>query len=308
LNSSYYQPTADQPLWLYYGDFDGNSSIDLLEALVDPASGKIVPRRDLAFMATGLPTLQTQFPSHALYSLADVPAILGPQLAQAKSVRANTLASLLLLNRGDHFEAAPLPDEAQWSPAFGLGVADFDGDGREDVFLSQNFFAMRLEEPRLDSGRGLCLRGNGQGGFRALPGQESGIKVYGEQRGCAVSDFDEDGRPDLVVCQNDGATRLFRNTSAKPGLRVRLAGPPGNPDGIGAVIRLKWGERFGPARELHAGSGYWSEDSAAQVMALPQPPSQIWVRWPGGQATTANVPPGAREIMVDTQGKVTMVR
>ena len=32
-----------------------------------------------------------------------------------------------------------LPLEAQWAPAFGVNVGDMDGDGREDVFLSQNF-------------------------------------------------------------------------------------------------------------------------------------------------------------------------
>ena len=64
-------------------------------------------------------------------------------------------------------------------------------------------------------------------------------------------------------------------------MRVRLRGPAGNPLGIGAVVRLKFGDRFGPAREIHGGSGYWSEDSAVQVMSGPGGPTQIWVRWPG---------------------------
>ena len=112
---------------------------------------------------------------------------------------ADWLETTALLNRGDHFEARVLPLEAQLAPGFAVCVADYDGDGNEDVFLSQNFFAVNADTSRYDAGRGLLLQGDGQGGFRAVPGQESGIKVYGEQRGAAVCDFDGDGRTDLVV-------------------------------------------------------------------------------------------------------------
>ena len=79
-------------------------------------------------------------------------------------------------------------------------------------------------------------------------------------------DFDGDGRVDLAVTQNGAETKLYQNVGAKPGLRVRLAGPPGNPDGIGATMRPIFGQRMGPAREIHGGSGYWSQDSAVQVL------------------------------------------
>ena len=98
--------------------------------------------------------------------------------------RSTTLASTVFLNRGDHFEAVPFaPAQAQWAPAFGLTVADFDGDGHEDILRSQNFFATPPEMPRLDAGRGLWLRGDGTGKLEAIAGQRSGIEVYGEQRG-----------------------------------------------------------------------------------------------------------------------------
>src|SRR5204862_5901275 len=122
----------------------------------------------------------------------------------------------------------------------------------------QNFFGTNPETARNDAGRGLWLKGDGKGGLAPLPGQESGIKVYGEQRGCALCDYDGDGRVDLVVTQNGAETKLYHNGKAKPGLRVRLIGPGGNPLGIGASIRLQFGPRPGPIREVHAGSGYWS--------------------------------------------------
>jgi hypothetical protein len=237
----------------------------------------------------------------------------------AQQVRATTLASMVFFNRGNHFEAVELPYEAQIAPAFAVNVGDFDGDGNEDVFLSQNFFEMaplavvnmlRLPQSggRLDAGRGLWLRGTGGGQLEAVPGQKSGILVYGEQRGAALCDFDGDGRVDLAVSQNGAETKLYQNVLGKPGLRVRLNGPPGNPDGLGATLRLVFGGRMGAAREIHGGSGYWSQDSAVQVLGCPETPTEIWIRWPGGKTTTSPIPAGAKEITVDPDGMVTMNR
>jgi hypothetical protein len=205
---------------------------------------------------------------------------------------------MVLLNRGNHFEAVPLPLEAQFAPAFYAGVADFDGDGFEDVFLSQNFFPTALGIPRYDNGRSLLLLGDGKGNLRPMSAQQSGLLVYGDQRGAAYADFDGDGRLDLAVSQNGAESRLFHNRGAKPGLRVRLEGPSGNPDGVGAQIRIEYGTRRGPVREVQAGSGYWSQNGAVQVFGLSGTPTAVWVRWPGGDEMRAPVPAGAREIVV----------
>jgi enediyne biosynthesis protein E4 len=77
--------------------------------------------------------------------------------------------------------------------------------------------------------------------------------------------------------------------------------------GVGAQMRLLFGQRQGPMREVHAGSGYWSQDSAVKVLATPESPTEIWVRWPGGKITTSAVPKGASEIIVDTDGATTVV-
>jgi hypothetical protein len=129
--------------------------------------------------------------------------------------------------------------------------------------------------------------------------RESGISVLGDQRGAAACDYDGDGRVDLAVSQNGGATTLWHNRGAKPGLRVRLDAGPDNPWGIGAILQVLSPAGRGPAREIHAGNGYWSMDAPTTVLALPNDADTLVIRWPGehGEAKLA-IPPGHRDIIL----------
>jgi hypothetical protein len=292
-----------RPLRVYYGDFNGDGAMELLEGYYDATLKKVVPWRTLTSVAHALPWVREHYPTHAAYSTAGIEEILGEHFKDAKTLEAQWLETTVFLNRGDHFDAVVLPGEAQFAPCFGVSVGDLDGDGQEDIFLSQNFFGVDDETTRYDAGRGVWLRGNGKGGFEVVPGQLSGLKVYGEGRGSALCDYDGDGRVDLVVGQNGGETKLYHNVGAKAGLRVKLAGPRDNPTGVGAVIRLRFGERRGAAREVHAGSGYWSQDSAVQVLGTPEIPTALWVRWPGGKTQEIAVTSGAKEIGVSADSR-----
>jgi hypothetical protein len=246
-----------------------------------------------------MPDLRRRIGTYADYAKADVVAALGERAATAVRVGATTFDHTLFINRGGRFEVRPLPPAAQLAPASGPVVGDFDGDGREDLFLSQNFFPTEIGTMRFDAGAGLVLLGDGSGGFAPLSVRRSGIAVLGDQRGAATADFDGDARPDLAVSQNGTFTRLFRNQGGRPGLRVRLDGGPGNPLGIGAQLRVISVARRGPVREVRAGTGYWSMDGAISVLAMPNAADSLWVRWPGGHVTTVPLQPGMREVVVN---------
>jgi hypothetical protein len=56
---------------------------------------------------------------------------------------------------------------------------------------------------------------------------------------------------------------------------------------------------MGPACEIHAGSGYWSQDSSVKILSSTVAPKQIWARWPGGKTNVATLSAGIREIILD---------
>jgi hypothetical protein len=285
-----YRADREHPRRLYHGDLAGLGQMDLVEAYW--AEGKWVPERDLTTLGKVLPWVREQYATHQAYAETGVAELLGERVKTVGLREAVRLETSVWLNRGDRFEAVPLPEAAQWSVGFGVNVGDADGDGLEDVFVAQNFFAVNAQTSRSDAGRGLWLHGDGKGGLRAVDGEESGVKVYGEQRGSALGDFDGDGRVDLAVGQNGAEVKVYRNVGGRRGLRVRLEGGAGNPGGVGGVLRLEYADgSLGAAREVHGGSGYWSQDSWEQVLGKRSEVKAVRVRWPGGAETRQEVPP-----------------
>jgi hypothetical protein len=278
-NSQYelYRPAE---LRLFHGDWAGDGVIQILEAW--RSGSEWWPVHDRAWLSQGIPKMASEFKSHAEFSQATIPEILKRQgVVTAPWVSASELSSMVFLNRGSRFEAVPLPPEAQWAPVFSVNAGDLDGDGFQDLLCSQNFFGTASDLTREDGGYGLVLRGRGDGTFSPWDPEASGIRVFGEQRGAALGDFDHDGRLDIVISQNHGSTRLLRNRAAVPGLRVVLKGSPGNPDGVGAELRLEDASgSLGPLQTVGAGSGYWSQDASARILTSTHKAVALRVRWP----------------------------
>ena len=293
---------SQEPVYLFHGDFSGSGSPSTLLASLDPELGAIAPWRERRVVSRVIPTLPDRFPTYKAYATSSVATVLGPLFASAKSLVASEFRSTLFLNRTNHFAARPLPVEAQFAPAFGIAVADFDGNGTEDVFLAQNFFGVDRETARQDAGTGLLLFGDGTGGFKSMGPLHSGIWIPGEQRAVATGDFDDDGRPDLVVTQNSESTRMYRNRRANPGLRITVRDSDHNPTGIGTTLRLKSKAGWGPARAIHAGNGYWTQSSPTQILSGSNPATAIEIHWPGGKRQEFEIPEGVKSLRITRDG------
>ena len=117
------------------------------------------------------------------------------------------VTNLLFRNKGDGTfadvsEAAGISRHV--GKALGVALADYDADGRIDIFVAN------------DSVPGFLLRNDGKGGFEevGLPAgvgyNEEGMAVAG--MGADFADYDNDGRPDLFVSTLSGETySLYRN-------------------------------------------------------------------------------------------------
>jgi hypothetical protein len=171
-----------------------------------------LPIRDRLKLAAAFPDLSQRFTNHAAFARATISEIFP---TRPRFNEAQRLGSMLFLNRGAKFEPTPLPREAQLAPINAIAVADFDNDGYQDIFLAQNNFGGPSDINRNDNGRGLLLRGKGDGTFMALDPNESGINLLGDQRAIATNDFNGDGRIDIAVSQNNLPPKFFLNQFPK---------------------------------------------------------------------------------------------
>ena len=298
--------SAERPVGVVASDFDGNGLVDLIE-FETGADGVARPVRDLLTLGTTLPFLRRAAPTFEAFARSSVDDLLGTGRTGLYRASAATLLHTVFLNAGGRFEPHPLPPAAQLAPAFGVAVADFDRDGREDLFLAQNHFATPDGIGRHDAGRGVVLLGDGAGGFTDLDAARSGVEVYGDARAAAVADFDADGRWDLAVGQNGAETVIFRGRGGAPGLRVRLSADGASLGGAfagearqslaGARLRPMYADGSeGPAREIQLGSGYWSFNGFVQVLGRAAEIRAVTVRWPDGAEETFPVETGTLEV------------
>ncbi len=177
-----FRASASEPLTMHVKDFDRNGTVEqVLAQYNDGVSYPLALRDDLI---AALPFLRPRYPDFESYALQTVEEILAPdQRADAVVKRAHTLASALVRNEGDgSFSLVPLPPEAQIAPVYGILPVDLDEDGRLDLLLAGNFDGVKPEIGRMSAGYGTVLRGDGTGGFRAVPPAESGFLVPGQAR------------------------------------------------------------------------------------------------------------------------------
>jgi hypothetical protein len=109
-----------------------------------------------------------------------------------------------------------------------------------------------------------------------------------------VLDLDQDGWPDFLVTRNNSTSLAFRNNgvTGRHSLRLLLRGPPGNPTAVGARVTVELADGSTQTSEVSAGSGYYSQSSAACFFGFPGTilPRKVKVRWPSGAITEHAAP------------------
>jgi hypothetical protein len=179
---------------------------------------------------------------------------------------------------------------------FGVVFSDLDLDGYEDLLIANGHIEPeihRVQEEIRFRQRPRLFHNTGEGRFvdaTEAAGEDFSRPAVG--RGLAVSDWDRDGDPDVLLTENGGAPRLLRNDlpgEARGGwIRFRLAGRPPNPHAVGAELTA-WAGNRRLHRRVRAGSSYLSQSETNPVLLGLGPRDgvdSVRVRWPTTGRTT----------------------
>ncbi|MBI5518108.1 MAG: CRTAC1 family protein [Deltaproteobacteria bacterium] len=179
-------------------------------------------------------------------------------------------------------EGAP---PVSWSPR----ALDLDRDGDQDLVIT--FGGVTIS--RAQRGNAVLLN-TGSGHFVEAPSGH-GLDPVGWWSALAAADLDRDGDEDVLL----GAQALYRPLCAGPperglllrnelpregrhALLLKLRGAVSNTDALGAVVRVRAGERT-LVRTVSQGGATQSADTPELVIGIGAlPGAEVTVRWPGG--------------------------
>jgi hypothetical protein len=170
---------------------------------------------------------------------------------------------------------------------FGTGWIDVDNDGDLDLFSANG--AVKLIEVQRKAGvvhplreRNQLWLNDGHGRYEEVDGGPA-FQLEEVSRGAAFGDLDNDGDIDIVVANNQGPARIYRNDSDPAHwLGIELRGGDGRPQSLGASA---WREAAPRSRKRAGTDGSYASASDPRLLfGLGSDTSRqfVLVQWPDG--------------------------
>ena len=178
-------------------------------------------------------------------------------------------------------------DTSKPSTGWHAQFADVNNDTWHDLFIAKGNVEAMPNFAAFDPDN--LLLGSETGQYREV-GDLAGIALDRRGRGGVIEDFNADGKLDLLVINREDVPSLFVNQgpldapSPAQGLgnflRVELSNGAVNPQGIGASISVKTGNRF-QTKTVAIGGGHASGQMGFSHFGLGQADiAQVRVKWP----------------------------
>lgn len=196
--------------------------------------------------------------------------------------------SQLYTNNGDRtFTATAMDTYWGWGSSF----LDYDNDGHLDLAVT-NGFDVPDELTTVDNNfnhNPTLLYHNDNGNLTSV-GALEGITDMDSGKGLVVLDYDNDGKPDLLVVNNEGTPVLYHNDSLTTNDWIGLdtVGVVSNADGFGAWITLTE-NGVSQVFEVNAGSNYLGQNDKRAHFGLGSSDGtvdMISIQWPSGITQT----------------------
>ncbi len=189
--------------------------------------------------------------------------------------------------------------------AWGIAFVDVDRDTDLDLVTVNGHAVdnievfeagLRYRQPNqlfLNDGRGRFRDGASEAGPSFTRARVS--------RGLAVGDFDDDGRPDLLVTNTNDPAELLVNRAPGSGhwLGIRLQGRSPNRFAIGARVTVRAGSAV-LVRDVRSGGSFLSQDDLRPLFGLGAHGGsvEVDVRWPDGLSQRVTIPDTDRYVAI----------
>lgn len=202
-----YKTSPENPFDIYYNDFDGNGSSDIVLGYYNDE--KHFPLRGFSCSSEQIPGLKKKIQKYDLFASLELESVYGAKkLENSLHYKANTFASSYIENLGEgRFKISPLPRAAQLSNINDMLVDDFDQDGHLDVLVIGNLFVSEVETPRNDAGTGILLSGDGKGSFTAKTYIDTGFFAKGDAK--KINMITHLGQSKILVANNNDILQSF---------------------------------------------------------------------------------------------------
>ena len=208
-----FKTSIEKPFQVFSDDFDDNGTQDIVLAFHQGENFYPVRGRDSS--SEQMPFIAEKFPTFEEFGNAQMKDVFGDKLDQAYQRKASTFSSYILENKGGKFEKIKLPITAQYSAITSSVEGDFNGDGINDLLIAGNMYNTEAETSKADASVGLCMLGDGKGGYKPMPVLESGFFTPGDVK--AVEMIEIDGRKFVLVANNESKVQAYTHTP-QPGL------------------------------------------------------------------------------------------
>lgn len=157
LNSKF-KASKEFPMKMYYDDFDKNGTFETIVAI--EKNGKYYTTMGLDELVeefSGL--LKKKFNSYKSFAGKTINEIFEePFLEKAVLYQVHNLKSGYLRNDKGKFTFVPFSNELQVAPITSFVKADFDGDGKDEVFTAGNYFGVTPYHSRFDGFSGALIK------------------------------------------------------------------------------------------------------------------------------------------------------